>query len=282
MKKKLSIITLVIISICASMLSGCIGMPSTSRAAKAPYEVTVEEYFICDAYDGEVFVVNLSVTNKTKEYVDAYMISYSITATNDGTVLNMGYLSEDSDNYINSDIKIASDETATVQVVYDLTSKAEGEVILKGVAYTEKGDKQVEFLDETIDLAEVEKKITESNYELAIDNVLKTDDGEGNDLIVIDMTFTNNSDESTSFSSAVGFEIFQNGTGLKRGYLPYRHPAQDDDLDGNNSLDIKGGNSIKVRAVYTLNDSSAPIEVKALDQWSYGTEPLFDNEIQIQ
>lgn len=267
-----------ILALCTLAVSGC----GLQVGPKAPFEAKVAETFICNTYSGEVLVVNMDVKNTSKEYVDGFTISYGVGATIDGTALAGGWLDNASENYLNSDIKIPAGEEAKVQSVFELGGKAEGEVTLLGLTYDLNTGKQVEFLNEKIDLTEVEKKVTESQYGLTIDNVLKTDDGDGNDLLVLDMTFTNNSNEATSFGSALELEIFQNGTALKSGYLPYDHPGVDDELEGNTYLDIQGGGEIKVREVYTLNDPSASVEVKAVEWSSYDAAPLLEKEIQIQ
>ena len=276
MKKRVSVILLAVLCLCSFALVGC-----EDASAKAPFEVTVEEAFICNTYNGEVLVVNLDVTNTSKDYVNVGSIVYEIGAKLDGTSLKPGYLPDSSDNFISIDAKIAAGEKGKAQAIFELSGETEGEVILTGVTYTVNYEKQVEFLNETIDFSTLEKKVSESKYKLTIDNVLKTDDGDGKDIIVIDMTFANNSEEAASFGYAVSLEIFQNGTALKSGYLPYKHPSYDEELEGNNYLDIKGGNEIKVRKVLTLNDENEPIEVKAIDNGSFDVGPLLEVEIQI-
>ena len=277
MKRRVSAIMAVILCFCGFALVGC-----KVAEAKVPYEVSIDEVFTCNTYNGEVLVVNLDIKNTSKDYIDAGMVVYSITAKLDGASMNVSYLSTDSANYVKSDEKIAAGETAKAQAAFEVNGEAEGEITLLGVTYAENSDKQVEFLNETIDFSEVERKVTESSYELTIDNVLKSDDGEGNDIIIIDMTFTNNSDEATSFGYAIDLEIFQNGTALKGGYLPYKHPSYDEEIEGNAYLDIKSGVSTQLRKVYTLNDANASIEVKATETMSYDTDPLLEKEIQIQ
>lgn len=281
MKKRVSIIILIVLTLCVSALVGCKPVP---KEPEAPYEVSIDESMICTTYNGgEVLVINVDVTNLSEKYVDAFIVSHSITAKLDGTTLNTGYLSPEHEVSISNEVKIAAGETDKVQLVYELPSTQEGEVNLLGITMTERAE-QVEFMNETIDLAEVEKMVVESNYELTVDNVLKTDDGNENEVIIIDMTFDNNSEEAISFNWAIDLEIFQNGTQLKEAYLSYRHPAVDEEKNDNNRLDIQGGNTIQVRKIYTLNDSSAPIEVKAVDAGfnTFDTAPLFENVIEIQ
>lgn len=276
MKKQLSIILALAVCVGMLALTGCGGKASS----KAPYLATVEKAFISGSYDGDVLVVNLDVTNNSKEYVDTNSIAYNIAATLDGTPLSSSYLGSNNPNVIENQ-KIAPEGTGKAQAVFKWNGETEGELLLVGVTYNADYSAQVEFINETINIAEVEKVVSESEYALTIDNVLKTDDGEGNDLLVVDMTFTNNSDEATSFGSAISLEIFQNNVSLKTSYLPYKHPANDEALSGNNYLDIKGSASTPVRMVFVLNDASAPIDVKAIDSFSYDDAIVLEKTIQL-
>ena len=278
MKKFVSLLAVVVLCFSMFALVGCSG----GSNAKAPFEATITDTFICNSYNGEVFVINLDVTNTSKEYVEASMVAYEIVAKIGETTMPTAYLSNDSEFFVNSDTKIAPEESGKTQAVFELVGETEGEISIVGVTYTTNYEKQVEFLNQTFALADIEKKISESSFGLTIDNVLKSDDGDGNDIIIIDMTFSNNSEEATSFGSAINLEIFQNGTALKSGYLPYKHPSVDETLDGNSYLDIQGGNTIKVRSVYNLNDPAAPIQVKAVDWMSRDAEPILEKEIQVQ
>lgn len=281
--------TVVVFCFCMCMLAGCAGK---KIGKEAPYEASVDKVFMCGSRDGELLVVNLNVKNISKDYINASSVTYDITAKLDGDSLKTGYLSEENPNYLSYDEKIAAGEEGKVQAVFELgnltpentdkedTEDTAGKVELLGVTYAQGGEGQVEFLKETINLSEVETIKSESLYELSIDNVVKTDDGEGKDIVIIDMTFTNNSEEATSFGSAINMEIFQNSVALKSGYLPYKHPSRDDELESNRFLDIQKGATLKVREVYQLNDPAKPIEVKATDYESYDQAPILEKEIQ--
>ena len=277
MKRKISSILLAVLVLCTSFaLLGC------KQEAKAPYEVTIEDTFIATTYSGDVLAINVEVTNVSNEIIDAYRVLADFTARLDGTSLNMGFISTEVVGYISNEFRLAAGDTETVQLVYELPTKQEGEITLLGITYAEKGNEQIEIVNETLDLAEIERMVVESDYSITVDDVVKTDDGEGGDLLIVDMTFTNDSEEATSFSYALELEIFQNGTQLKTGWLPYNHPADDMELESNARLDIQGGNTIKVREVYTLNDANAPIEVRIVEPYTYNIAPLFEAEIQIQ
>jgi len=284
MRKQRVMTVVAMVCMFALMLSGCNGIGGGMGGggnAKAPYDVTIDEVFTCGTYDGDVLVANLSVENKSKDYVPASMIAYDITATIDGEPLNSSYLSSMDENYVNVEGNIEPGGSGKSQAVYAIGDKTEGEVVLTGVTYGENG-KMVEFMKETINLADVEKRIEESDFAITIDNVLKTDNEEHKDIVVIDMTFTNNSSEATSYGGALDFKVFQKGTELQRGYLPYKHPAYDEELDNNSYREIQGGSDLAVRAVYELNDPNAPIEVKAVDYWKNNAEPVLEKEIKLE
>jgi len=275
MKKKVSMILLTVLTLCMSTLAGCAGL-------KVSYEATLKESFITSIYSGDVLVINLDVTNKTRQHMDAFGIVYDVAAKLDDVRLTQGFLMPEDAGFINNEKRIAPGEMETVQLVYELGAELDGEVTLLGITDTRNGKRRVESLNETFNLAEVEKKIVNSDYELTIDDVVKTYDGEGKDLLIIDMTFTNNSSEAISFSNAVDLQIFQNARQLSFSSLSYNYPSSNLYLEGNAYLNIQGDTSIQFRHVYELNDSVAPIEVKAVDWYSYAAMPLVEMEIQIQ
>lgn len=266
---------------CVILLVGCAG-PLKKATAKTPYEVKMEKVFICGSREGDLLVINMEVKNTSKEYVDPSTVAYALTAKMGETSLKESYIDPKNPNAINLDATIESGKTGKSQAVFALGDKAEGEVSVLGLAYAEGGGKKVEFLKETVDLAKVERIASESDYALTIDNVVATDDGEGASLVVIDMTFTNNGDETTSFGSAIQLEIFQGGVALKSGYLPYNHPAVDEERESNTYLDIQKGATLNVREVFTLNDPSAPVQIKAVDTYSFDQAVLVEKEIQLK
>lgn len=284
MKKKFMVYAA--LALCISgvlMVTGC-GAPKQKKEkkGKAPYEVSIEKVFTCGSLNGDVLVVNLDVKNLSEEYLDAYSPAYDLTAKLDGTSLEGGTLFGENPNAINLDDKIASGETGKSQAVFKLDKDAKGEVSLLGVTYDREGGGDVEVLKETVKLSEVERVVSESMYDLTVDNVVATDDGDGNSIVVLDMTFTNNSEETTSFGSSIDLEIFQNSIGLKSGYLPSRHPSYDEALEQNTYLDIQKGAAIQVRKVYNLNDAAQPIQVKAVDSMSYDGAPIIEKEILLK
>lgn len=279
-KRKNGIIGAFLILGALCMLGGCSSLTKNTKA-QAPFEAKVKKAFICGSYNGDVLVVNLDVKNTSKEYVDGNMVSYAIEAKSEESTLKPSYIGEKNPNYISPE-KIATGKSGVVQAVFELGDAKEEEVSLLGVTHSQKSGDQVEFLKETLDLAKVERVVSESAYELTIDSATASDDGDGHDIVILDMTFTNNSDAAVSFGTAINLQLFQNKIELKTGYLPYKHPSYDENLESNTGVDIQTGASLKIRRVYILNDKSMPVEVKAVDYSSYDQASILEKEIQLQ
>ena len=274
--KKITLLAATVV-MAGSLFTAC-GKSSTPQ-----YEATVDEVFTCGTYNGTALVVNLDATNNTDEYLDNYTISYNLVATLDGTVLSTSYLGSDNP-YAIADAKIKGGESAVVQAAFDLSGveyDEDSELELELTAYTIKDYKTVGVLEETISMADVEAKVSESEFDVTIDNVTVTDDGDGNNIVVIDYTFTNDSDEATSFSMAVEEELFQDGVQLQSGYLPYNHPMYDEIDSSNSYTDIKAGASIQVREVYELK-SDSNVEIKLTDRSSFDNAVIMEKEIQVK
>lgn len=274
--KKVTLLAATVV-MAGSLFTAC-GKSSTPQ-----YEATVDEVFTCGTYDGTALVVNLDATNNTDSYLDNYTVAYSLVATLDGTTLSTSYLGSDNP-YAIADGKIKSGESGMVQAAFDISGveyDEDSELQLELTSYTIKDYKTVGVLDETISMADVEAKVSESEFDVSIDNVTVTDDGEGNNIVVIDYTFTNDSDEATSFGSAVTEELFQDGVALQRGYLPYNHPLREDMDDDNVYTDIKSGASIQVREVFELT-SDSNVEIKLTDRQSFDQAVILEKEIQVK
>lgn len=253
-KKTYGIVLLLALVMMMCSLTGC-GMLS---AGKKPYDATITNVtrLRTDATYNKadsVIVIDLDVENKSGDYLDPNTIAYQASASLNGAALDYEYLTDYCPVYVSSN-QIAPKEHGTVQLAFRLgTPDAEGEVSL---LLTHAGKKKnIVTLDTAINLDDVEYYIIPANYGLTIDRAFTTDDGDGEKLLVLDMTFTNNSDETASPYQA-GIDLFQNGIQLSSGYLPYNHPENDDTLSSNSHTDIQSGKSISYRQVYTLQDDS--------------------------
>ena len=249
---------------------------------KAPaLDATIAKTFTTGSYDGTtLLVVELDVTNNTDTIMPASVIQMYATATLDGKTLSEGYLSSDNPNALPMTSSISSKSSGLAQLVYILPS-TEGAVDLVINVDSTDYSSTIEVLNESIDLANVEAIVSETDYEVKINDVTLTDDGEGKDLIVLSISFTNNSDSGTSFSSAINTELFQNDIALKSGHLPYNHPSHNSDLSSNSYTDIKKGASIELQVVYELNDAKNPVEIKCIDSSSYDKAVILEKKIEV-
>lgn len=89
----------------------------------------------------------------------------------------------------------------------------------------------------------------QSKYAVTIDGSTVTTDYEGNPAVIVDFTFTNNSDEATSFAVACSQKAFQNGVQLETAIVM-------DDLGNGYMAEIKPGATTQARLAFSLADES--------------------------
>ena len=273
-RKLQMILSAVFVMLC--MATGC------GKSGKAPYEATMSKVFMCDdAYTGSIIAINLDVTNNTGDYISAYTPVYEMTASLDGANLETAFLLSDNPEAIDSQM-IAAGETGQAQAAYLLPDGVtEGTLSVLVVALSTDGKSQITVLEQDIDLSTVEKVVSEAVYDVTLDDKKLTDDEDGNPLLVLDLTFTNNSSKATSFGSAVEMQMFQNGVGLTSAYLPYRHPMYDEEMYGSDYTDIQPGNSIAIRRVYGLNDLDSDVELSCIDFDSFDQKKILEETIDL-
>ena len=106
---------------------------------------------------------------------------------------------------------------------------------------------------------EEQEPAVDSDYQVSIDGARLTEDYEGNQAIVITYTWTNNSDENTSFGVACNETVFQNGVELEVTV------AADDSIDSGKYLaEVQPGATTTVDMVYALEDESE-VEVEVTE-----------------
>lgn len=106
--------------------------------------------------------------------------------------------------------------------------------------------------------AQEEPAASASDYVVTIDGSSLTEDYEGNPAMIVDFTFTNNSDEATSFAVACSQKAFQNGVQLESAITT-------DDLGNGYMAEIKPGATTTARRAYALTDESdVTVEVDEL------------------
>ena len=103
-------------------------------------------------------------------------------------------------------------------------------------------------------------------YSVTIDGCRLAKDYSGNDVVIVQYTFTNVSDDdATSFMVAFDDQVYQNGVGLNGAYVLDDSANYD---SGNQMKQIKKGASIQVEVAYELNDLTSDIEVEVSELFS--------------
>lgn len=106
-----------------------------------------------------------------------------------------------------------------------------------------------------------EAPASDADYVVTIDGSKQIKDYEGKPALVVNFTFTNNSDKAANFAFAVSAKAFQDGVELETAIA-----MDDKNYKVEDSLkDIKPGKSIKTQSAYVLDGKSdVTIEVKEL------------------
>lgn len=108
--------------------------------------------------------------------------------------------------------------------------------------------------------AEEEPEAADSAYVVTIEGSALAEDYEGKDSLVVNFTFTNNSDEDANFMFATQAKAFQDGIELESAIL------LDNTANIDNALkDVKPGATIEVAGAYVLDGTSdVTVEVTEL------------------
>ena len=89
------------------------------------------------------------------------------------------------------------------------------------------------------------------------------EDYEGKPVVIVKYSFTNYSDDPTSFTTAVMTGVYQNGIGLNESLFVEDSANYSTD---NHYKEVKKGITLEVEVAYELNDTTTPIEVE-VEQW---------------
>ena len=281
MKKKVLAVILSLTIACMFTLTGCLpGLPGSSQ--KTPtMEASVERVFTVGSYGGnKLLVVNLNVKNNADYNLSAMTVQMYAQANLNGSPLASSYLTESSPEALPWATTITPSSVGQSQLVFELPA-TEGVVGLSITVDTLDYSGTVVILDESFDLSGVEAVVSESEFDVKVTNAIVTDDGEGTDLLVLYVSFANNSASAISYGSAIGTELFQNGIALKTAYLPYKHPLADNDLSSNSYTDIKTGATIDLMLVFSLYDAKNLVEIQLTDRQTIDYAVILETSIEI-
>ncbi len=110
---------------------------------------------------------------------------------------------------------------------------------------------------------------TDSNlgdYKVEIKGCRLAKDFEGKDVVIVKYGFTNNGDDSASFTFAFDDTVYQNGVGLNEAYILDKSANYD---SGNQTKEIKKEATLDVEVAYELNDITTDIEVEVEELISF-------------
>lgn len=104
---------------------------------------------------------------------------------------------------------------------------------------------------------------TLGDYSVEIKSCRLAKDFEGKDVVIVKYGFTNNGDDSESFTVALEDTVYQNGIGLNKAYVLEDSANYSED---NQTKEIKKGATLDVEVAYELNDTTTEIEVE-VSEW---------------
>ena len=112
---------------------------------------------------------------------------------------------------------------------------------------------------------------TLSNYTVVIDSCRLATDYEGNPIIIVKYTFTNNDDEPACFAWTFDHNAFQDGIGLNECYFAANSANYSSD---NQIKEIKKGSTLSVEVAYKLNDSTTDVEIEVSESYSFSNKKI--------
>lgn len=113
--------------------------------------------------------------------------------------------------------------------------------------------------EETSAAASDGKNIAEwADSRVEIKSAFLSTDYDGNSVIVVNFSWTNNSDETTSAAWSTICKAFQNGIEIESAYL-VESPSYD---AGPHLADVRPGTTIDVQYAFVLSDTTSPVEVE--------------------
>ncbi len=122
--------------------------------------------------------------------------------------------------------------------------------------------------------AAAESSSSQDDYVVTIDQASPSRDYQGDQALVVTYTFTNNSDEETSFMVAISARAYQNNVELDAAVVP--------SIDSSALMNqVKPGGTITVQEAYSLSDSS-PVTVEATKTFSFDNTSIAEKTFDLQ
>lgn len=122
---------------------------------------------------------------------------------------------------------------------------------------------------------EPEPVAPETDYPTTIDSVRLGKDYSGNDVAIVTFTWTNNSDDTTSFALSVYASVFQNGIQCDSAFMV-------DDADNDRYMSkVRPGTTVTVEMSYELQDLS-DIEIEVTELFSFSDDIIASGTYSLQ
>ena len=108
-------------------------------------------------------------------------------------------------------------------------------------------------------------------YSVDIVSCRLSKDYEGDPVVIVKYTFTNNSDEAAAFDWTFEDTVYQDGVGLNKAYVLADSANYD---EGNQTKKIKSNTSLDVEVAYELNDTATDITIEVKELFSFDDDTV--------
>lgn len=248
------------------------------------FAVEIGDCELIQDYEGKpAILIRYTFTNNSEENANA-MVNISCQAYQNGIGLDTAFIM-DNDSYdaeaSMKDIKPgASIEIMEAYLLTSETAPVEFEAA-EAFAFSDgKLGKTFYISDETeIVLSTAPEGAVTANvgdYVVSIVSYKLIEDYEGNPAILLELGFTNNSDEADIFAGTISFTAFQDGVELESAYLI----GDDSDSGVSQMRHVKPGAGTAVTAAFLLTSETSVVEIEIEEYFSF-SDDTFTTEISI-
>lgn len=112
-------------------------------------------------------------------------------------------------------------------------------------------------------------KATLGDFDVEIKSASLSEDYEGNPVIIVTYSWTNNSDDTTSPMISIMTSAFQDGVGLETAII-----SDDESFDSNSYMtDVRPGTTIDVQEAFVLSNTTSEVEIEIEEFLSLDSDP---------
>ncbi len=109
------------------------------------------------------------------------------------------------------------------------------------------------------------------DYHVVIESCRLATDYEGDAIVIVKFSFTNNDNDPACFAWAINDKAFQDGVGLNKCYFADDSANYSSD---NQTKEIKKGATLSVEVAYELNDTTTELEVEVSELISFNNRKV--------